>query len=56
MSEPLATEGCLVTEAALELTDNEDVLSFISEKDIKILNLCHIPEDSRLKNPKFHSN
>jgi len=33
----------------LNLIENENVVKFISEKDIKILNLCHIPEDGRLK-------
>jgi glutamine synthetase len=33
----------------LGFSDKEDVLKFISEKNIKILNLCHIPEEGRLK-------
>ena len=35
------------------LVEKEDVVKFISEKDIKILNLCHIPEDGRLKTLSF---
>jgi len=37
----------------INLTSKEDVIKFISEKDIKILNLCHIPEDGRLKTLSF---
>jgi len=37
----------------LNLTEKKDVAKFISEKDIKILNLCHIPEDGRLKTLSF---
>ena len=37
----------------LNLTEKEDVVKFISEKGIKILNLCHIPEDGRLKTLSF---
>jgi len=33
--------------------EKEDVLKFISEKGVKILNLCHIPEDGRLKTLSF---
>jgi len=39
--------------AKLNLTENEDVVKFISEKGVKILNLCHIPEDGRLKTLGF---
>jgi len=35
------------------LTEKEDVVKFISERGIKILNLCHIPEDGRLKTLSF---
>lgn len=35
------------------LVEKEDVVKFISEKGIKILNLCHIPEDGRLKTLSF---
>jgi len=31
----------------------EDVVKLIQEKDIKIVNLCHIPEDCRLKTLSF---
>src|SRR3990170_6710198 len=37
----------------LSLTETEDVDKYISEKGIKILNLCHIPEDGRLKTLAF---
>jgi glutamine synthetase len=37
----------------LNLTEKEDVVKFISERDVKILNLCHIPEDGRLKTLSF---
>lgn len=37
----------------LNLTEKEDVVKFISERDIKILNLCHIPENGRLKTLSF---
>ncbi|MDH5783049.1 MAG: glutamine synthetase beta-grasp domain-containing protein, partial [Candidatus Bathyarchaeota archaeon] len=37
----------------LNLVEKEDVLRFISEKGVKILNLCHIPEDGRLKTLSF---
>jgi glutamine synthetase len=37
----------------LNLTSKEEIVRFISEKDIKILNLCHIPEDGRLKTLSF---
>jgi glutamine synthetase len=39
--------------AALSLTSKEDVLRLISENSIRILNLCHIPEDGRLKTLSF---
>jgi glutamine synthetase len=38
---------------ALDLTEKEELARFISEKDIKILNLCHIPEDGKLKTLSF---
>jgi glutamine synthetase len=34
-------------------TERGDVAKLISEKNIKILNLCHIPEDGRLKTLSF---
>lgn len=37
----------------LNLTEKEDSVKLISERDIKILNLCHIPEDGRLKTLSF---
>jgi glutamine synthetase len=37
----------------MNLTEKEDVIKFILEKDVRILNLCHIPEDSRLKTLSF---
>lgn len=37
----------------LNLTEKEDVVNFISERCVKILNLCHIPEDGRLKTLSF---
>jgi len=42
-----------VTEAVSEFTKKEEILSFISENGIKILSLCHIPEDGRLKTLSF---
>jgi glutamine synthetase len=33
----------------VELTKKEDILSFICDSNVRILNLCHIPEDGRLK-------
>jgi glutamine synthetase len=37
----------------LNLIEKEGAVKFISEKGIKILNLCHIPEDGRLKTLSF---
>jgi len=37
----------------LNLSGKEDVLKFISDNHIRILNLCHIPEDGRLKTLSF---
>jgi glutamine synthetase len=34
-------------------SEKEKIVKFISEKNIKILNLCHIPEDGRLKTLSF---
>jgi glutamine synthetase len=39
--------------AALNFSEKDAVLQFISENNIKILNLCHIPEEGRLKNLSF---
>ena len=33
--------------------EKEDIVKFVSEKGIKILNLCHVPEDGRLKTLSF---
>ncbi len=37
----------------LSLGQTTEALKYIKENDIKILNLCHIPEDSRLKTLSF---
>jgi glutamine synthetase len=37
----------------LKLTGKEDVVKFVSDNNVKILNLCHIPEDGRLKTLSF---
>lgn len=37
----------------LGFTGKEDLLKFTSETNTKILNLCHIPEDGRLKSVSF---
>jgi len=37
----------------LDFSEKEDVLKFISESNVKILNLCHIPEEGRLKTLSF---
>ena len=37
----------------LSFSEREETLRFISENNIKILNLCHIPEDGRLKTLSF---
>jgi len=37
----------------LSFTEKEEISKFISENGIKILNLCHIPEDGRLKTLSF---
>jgi len=42
-----------VAQKELKLTEKDDLLRFISTKGIKILNLCHIPEDGRLKTLSF---
>jgi glutamine synthetase len=36
-------------------TGKEDILKLISQNNIRILNLCHIPEDGRLKTLSFAS-
>jgi len=37
----------------LKFCEKEELIRFVSEKDISILNLCHIPEDGRLKTLSF---
>ncbi len=37
----------------LDTKGKEDILRFISENEIRIINLCHIPEDGRLKTLSF---
>jgi glutamine synthetase len=37
----------------LKFSEKEEIAKFISENDVKILNLCHIPEDGRLKTLSF---
>jgi glutamine synthetase len=39
----------------LNFSEKEEIVKFISEKNIKILNLCHIPEDGRLKTLSFET-
>ena len=36
-----------------KFSDKEEIARFISENNIKILNLCHIPEDGKLKTLSF---
>jgi glutamine synthetase len=40
-------------EGTLHFSEKEEIVRFISEKRIRILNLCHIPEDGRLKTLSF---
>jgi len=37
----------------LNFADKEDVVKFVAEKNVKLLNLCHVPEDGRLKTLAF---
>jgi len=37
----------------LDFSDKEAVLKFISENGVKILNLCHVPEEGKLKTVSF---
>lgn len=37
----------------INFSEKEDVARFVSENGIKILNLCHIPEDGKLKTLSF---
>ena len=39
--------------AKMNFSGKEDIVKFISENDIRILNLCHIPEEARLKTLSF---
>ncbi|MEM3597211.1 MAG: glutamine synthetase family protein [Candidatus Bathyarchaeia archaeon] len=39
----------------ISFTEKEEIAKFIAEKGIKILNLCHIPEDGRLKTLSFYA-
>jgi glutamine synthetase len=45
--------GSLSMPSKLGFSQQEDVLKYISENNIKILNLCHIPEEGRLKALSF---
>jgi glutamine synthetase len=40
-------------QAMLNFARKDEVVKFINENNIKILNLCHIPEDGRLKTLSF---
>ncbi len=40
-------------QGTLGFSEKEEIVRFISEKGVKILNLCHIPEDGRLKTLSF---
>jgi glutamine synthetase len=40
-------------QGALNFSEKQGVVRFISEKGIKVVNLCHIPEDGRLKTLSF---
>jgi len=40
-------------EGTLHFSEKEEIVRFISEKGVRILNLCHIPEDGRLKTLSF---
>jgi len=50
---PSPLTGVCPMPGKLNLIEKEDVVKFISDKDIKILNLCHIPEEGRLKTLSF---
>jgi glutamine synthetase len=53
MSEPLEPKEQGTMHATADSTRKEDVLKLISQNNIRILNLCHIPEDGRLKTLSF---
>jgi glutamine synthetase len=38
---------------ALRFSEKAEIAKFITENDVKILNLCHVPEDGRLKTLSF---
>jgi glutamine synthetase len=40
-------------QGTLHFSEKEEIVKVISEKGVKILNLCHIPEDGRLKTLSF---
>lgn len=40
-------------QGTLSFSDKKDVLKFISDNGIRILNLCHVPEDGRLRTLSF---
>jgi glutamine synthetase len=40
-------------QGTLHFSEKEEIVRFILEKNVKILNLCHIPEDGRLKTLSF---
>ncbi|MEM3459158.1 MAG: glutamine synthetase family protein [Candidatus Bathyarchaeia archaeon] len=40
----------------LHFSEKDEVVKFITENSIKIVNLCHIPEDGRLKTLSFSAN
>jgi glutamine synthetase len=40
-------------QGTLHFSEKEEIVRFISEKGVKIVNLCHIPEDGRLKTLSF---
>jgi len=42
-----------VSEMKMQGFTKEDIIKLIQEKDIKIVNLCHVPEDCRLKTLSF---
>ena len=43
----------LFMHGSLSFSGKEDVVKFVSENSIKIVNLCHVPEDGRLKTLSF---
>jgi glutamine synthetase len=40
-------------DGAFDSSAKEEILKFISNNHIRILNLCHIPEDGRMKTLSF---